>query len=202
MLRLHDHPSEIIPARAGVLRLGCAGSIRDILIADVLRRFQGLQRLRCVTYWSAPSVDASALNIGAPSYGAADPDSVDVYLRTAPLGYPEGADPLALRLAVLRRHYRSDASLSDADLEAASACLTEWRSVVASGASQPSKPMSEDHVASVVTALNDDLDTGSALAALERLASDDSVPPGSKFETFAHLDRVFALDLVRDVGRV
>jgi hypothetical protein len=202
VLRLHDHPSEIIPARPGALRVGCAGSIRDILTADLVRRLLGLQRLRCVTYWESPDVDASALNIAPPSYGPLEPGSVDMFVRTAPLRYPEGADPLPLRLAVLQRHYRTDVSLSDVDLQAASERLEEWRRVVAIGASHPSKPLSKEHVTSVVTALNNDLDTGSALTALERLAVDDTVPPGSKFETFAHLDQVFALDLVRDVGRI
>jgi hypothetical protein len=202
VLRLHDHPSEITPARPGVLRLGCAGSIRDMLIADLLRRLLDLQRLRCFTYWTAPAVDTSALSIAAPSHGAVEPGSVDIFVRTAALRYPEEADPSALRLAVLSHHYRSDASISDADLKAAATRLERWRATVATGASHPSKPMSQDHVTAVLTALNDDLDTVSALAALERLAADGSVAPGSKFETFAHLDRIFALDLVRDVGRV
>jgi len=39
------------------------------------------------------------------------------------------------------------------------------------------------------------------LALLRDLAPDDGVPPGTKFETFAFVDRILGLDLVRDVGR-
>jgi putative hydrolase of the HAD superfamily len=40
-----------------------------------------------------------------------------------------------------------------------------------------------------------------ALAALDRLAADDSLPPGARFEAFAHLDRLFGFDLASEVGK-
>jgi cysteinyl-tRNA synthetase len=39
------------------------------------------------------------------------------------------------------------------------------------------------------------------LVALGELEKDDVIPPGSKFETFAHVDRLLGLDLARDIGK-
>jgi hypothetical protein len=39
------------------------------------------------------------------------------------------------------------------------------------------------------------------LSALDRLAADPKIPPGSKLETFIHIDLILALDLVREIGR-
>jgi cysteinyl-tRNA synthetase len=36
---------------------------------------------------------------------------------------------------------------------------------------------------------------------LSELEKDADIPPGAKFETFAWIDRVLGLDLVRDVGK-
>ncbi len=112
-----------------------------------------------------------------------------------------GADPLALRLAFLRGRYREPLTLSWDSLAAASAWLRQWRDQVARWACSPSKPMSARHVAEVSAAFDDDLGTPAALRSLAALAGDGGVPPGAKFETFAHLDRLLGLDLAREVGR-
>jgi cysteinyl-tRNA synthetase len=112
-----------------------------------------------------------------------------------------GLDPLAVRLAFLQARYRQQANLSWDGLAAADRTLRRWRTRVAEWAESPSKPMCAEYVERVVTAFDDDLDTPKAIVALRELERDDKVPPGSKFETFAHLDRLFGLDLARDVGR-
>ena len=53
----------------------------------------------------------------------------------------------------------------------------------------------------VAAAFDDDLDTPAALRALRALEKDPEIPPGSKFESFAHADQLLGLDLARDVGR-
>jgi hypothetical protein len=53
----------------------------------------------------------------------------------------------------------------------------------------------------VTDAFDDDLDTPRALRELQALEADDDVPDGAKFEAFAAMDRLFGLDLARDVGR-
>src|SRR5205085_6337694 len=79
--------------------------------------------------------------------------------------------------------------------------LSRWRARVAEWAEAPSKPMCADYVQRLTDAFDDDLDTPTALVALADLEKDNDLPPGAKFETFAWVDRVLGLDLVRDVGR-
>jgi cysteinyl-tRNA synthetase len=55
--------------------------------------------------------------------------------------------------------------------------------------------------AQIAAAFDDDLDTPAALRSLRQLDEDQDVPPGSKFESFAHADQLLGLDLARDVGR-
>jgi cysteinyl-tRNA synthetase len=112
-----------------------------------------------------------------------------------------GLDPLAARLAFLEHHYRQQLNLTWDTLLAADATLRRWRAQVASWADSPSRPMCAEVTGEIAAALGDDLDTPAALRALRRLEKDGEIPPGSKFETFAHADQVLGLDLAADVGR-
>lgn len=112
-----------------------------------------------------------------------------------------GLDPLALRLALLEHRYRQPLNLTWAALAEADATLRRWREQVADWATHPSKPMCAQYVSQITGAFDDDLDTPAALAALRALGRSTQVPPGSKFETFAHVDQLLGLDLARDLGR-
>ncbi len=111
-----------------------------------------------------------------------------------------GFDPLALRLVFLEHRYRQQMNLTWSEIEAADATLRRWRHRVASWAESPSGAMASAYVDEVLGAYCDDLDTSAAVLALRRLERDD-IPDGVKFETVAHLDRLFGLDLARDVGK-
>ena len=113
-----------------------------------------------------------------------------------------GLDPLAARLAFLEHRYRQQLNLTWQTLEAADGTLRRWRERVAEWANEASKPMPPHSAARIFSALDDDLDTPAALRGLRELAKDDTVPAGAKFETFASADRVLALDLAREIGRV
>ena len=113
-----------------------------------------------------------------------------------------GLDPLALRLAFLDHRYRQQMNLSWDTLEGADKTLRRWREQVAAWACEPSAPMSRRHADAVVTAFDSDLDTPAAVRELRALEKDAGVAPGAKFETFAHLDQLLGLDLVRDLGKV
>lgn len=110
-------------------------------------------------------------------------------------------DPLALRLVLLGRRYREPLTVTWPALAAASQELASWRGLVADWANLPSRPLSAAHRGRIAAAFDDDLDTPTALQVLRDLAADAAVPPGARFETFADADRLFGLDLVRDVGR-
>jgi cysteinyl-tRNA synthetase len=112
-----------------------------------------------------------------------------------------GLDPLALRLALLEHRYRQQMNLTWDTLTAADKTLRRWRERVADWARSPSKPMCAQYVGDITGAFDDDLDTPAALRALRGLEKDTEIPAGSKFETFASVDRLLGLDLARDVGR-
>ncbi len=114
----------------------------------------------------------------------------------------EGLDPLALRLVFLGRRYRDDLTLTWDTLHAAGKTLQRWRESVAEWALSPSGAMSRHYADTVTAAFEDDLDTPTALRQLDALEADEDVPAGAKFETFAALDRLFGLDLARDIGKV
>ena len=112
-----------------------------------------------------------------------------------------GHDPLALRLFFLTGRYRQQMNLTWDALAAADKRLHRWRNKVADWAEAPSAAMSTDYVDRIKQAFDDDLDTPAALVTLGELEKDDGVAPGAKFETFAWADRLFGLDLAREVGR-
>ncbi|MFP5252363.1 MAG: cysteine--1-D-myo-inosityl 2-amino-2-deoxy-alpha-D-glucopyranoside ligase [Actinomycetes bacterium] len=79
----------------------------------------------------------------------------------------EGADPMALRLALLAHHYRSDWEWTDADLEQGQQRLAMWREAVARPAGGPAAPV----VDAVRAALAEDLDAPRALEAVDQWAA-------------------------------
>ena len=85
-----------------------------------------------------------------------------------------GRDPMAIRLALLAHHYRSDWEWTDDQLEAAEARLESWRHV----ASTVSLERAEALVPEVRAALASDLDAPAALAAVDALAALEQHDPG------------------------
>jgi hypothetical protein len=112
-----------------------------------------------------------------------------------------GHDPLALRLDFLGQRYDGPLEWDWSRLEAAGRTLARWRAQVARWAEGPSAAMDAAAVGRVVAAATDDLDSPAALALLRGIEEDPELPAGAKFEMFAHLDRLFGLDLAREVGR-
>ena len=72
-------------------------------------------------------------------------------------------DPMAIRLSLLRHHYRSDWEWDDAELWTAVDTLAEWRRAFALHAGAPSAPV----VTEVLAAMADDLDAPRACAAVD-----------------------------------
>jgi len=72
-------------------------------------------------------------------------------------------DPMAIRLALLRHHYREDWEWTDDLLWAAVDDLARWRSALALGAGAPAAPV----VTEVLAALANDLDAPRATAAID-----------------------------------
>jgi L-cysteine:1D-myo-inositol 2-amino-2-deoxy-alpha-D-glucopyranoside ligase len=92
-----------------------------------------------------------------------------------------GADPMAIRLAILAHHYRSDWDWTDSALAAATDRLGRWRAAV----SRPDGPDASDTLARLRAGLAADLDAPAALAAVdewcaqqESACGSDSAAPG------------------------
>ncbi len=86
-----------------------------------------------------------------------------------------GVDPMAIRLALLAHHYRSDWEWFDSDLTSAQQRLTAWRAAV----DAPAGPPASDTVAAIRLALSDDLDAPAALAAVDRWVTEQRLRGGS-----------------------
>jgi L-cysteine:1D-myo-inositol 2-amino-2-deoxy-alpha-D-glucopyranoside ligase len=78
-----------------------------------------------------------------------------------------GTDPMAIRLALLAHHYRSDWEWTPADLTAAEVRLDSWRSAVTGTSYDAARAL----VTEVRAALADDLDAPRALAAVDAWAA-------------------------------
>lgn len=78
----------------------------------------------------------------------------------------ESVDPMAIRLALLAHHYRSDWAWTPHGLQGATERLARWREAVA----QPSGPSADATVQRVREVLADDLRTPSALDAIDAWA--------------------------------
>jgi L-cysteine:1D-myo-inositol 2-amino-2-deoxy-alpha-D-glucopyranoside ligase len=77
-----------------------------------------------------------------------------------------GVDPMAIRLALLARHYRRDWEWTDADLQRAQQRLTRWRAAL----SRNGGPDPAGVLAAVRERVADDLDTPAALQAVDEWA--------------------------------
>ncbi|SNR55228.1 L-cysteine:1D-myo-inositol 2-amino-2-deoxy-alpha-D-glucopyranoside ligase [Haloechinothrix alba] len=90
----------------------------------------------------------------------------------------DGADPAALRLALLSGHYHADRQWSGELLEEAGQRLGAWRDA----ATRSSAPAAEDTIARMRDHLADDLDTPRALAAVDSWAREASTGRGDDRE--------------------
>ena len=78
----------------------------------------------------------------------------------------DGVDAMAIRLLLLAHHYSEEWSYTDADLASAQERLTSWRASLAVNTAPPA----ESVIAAIRQALADDLDTPTALAAVDAWA--------------------------------
>jgi L-cysteine:1D-myo-inositol 2-amino-2-deoxy-alpha-D-glucopyranoside ligase len=95
-------------------------------------------------------------------------------------------DPMAIRLALLAHHYRSDWEWTDAVLAEAEGCLSRWRAATVAGTSSevpasaaPGMPIAEVVLQRVRERLSDDLDAPGALAAIDAWAEAVLAAPSS-----------------------
>ena len=104
-----------------------------------------------------------------------------------------GTDPMVIRFALMSQHYRLDRMWTDELLVQATQRVSQIRKALASGVVAPTESVIEQ----IVTALSDDLDTPSALAALDQWASQtlDAGTGGDAQELSTVLDALLGLAL-------
>lgn len=102
-----------------------------------------------------------------------------------------GTDPMAIRLALLAHHYRSDWEWTRTELEAAEARLERWRAAAARPAGQAAAPV----VDAVRRRLADDLDTPGAVAALDAWAAAEGTDEAAPAQVKAIADALLGVAL-------
>jgi hypothetical protein len=182
----------------------CGGGLRALLMADVVRRVADVSGRGATVTWAFEEPRAAEFNI-YPAADIATEHPAGALLVNCPhaensLHVEEfsgdfSGDPLALRLALLDLP-----PAQSAVGEGANATLLRWRAALAQWATSPGAPPSRPHIESAIAAC-DEFDTPRALDVLRDVEADNQIATGAKFETFAFLDRVFGLDLARDLGR-
>jgi L-cysteine:1D-myo-inositol 2-amino-2-deoxy-alpha-D-glucopyranoside ligase len=105
----------------------------------------------------------------------------------------DGVDPMAIRLALLAQHYRTEWSWTDSVLEQAQQRLETWRAAL----SVNTAPDSDDAVEAIRGGVADDLDTPRALAAVDAWAAQTLSRGGSSTTSAGVLAR--ALDAILGV---
>lgn len=175
-----EGPAVLVPGtRVGPV----AVDLGSLLAVDTLRRVGDLTRALIAVV----GVPAGWQDLNVHPSTASGPADVTVRGREV-AGHPPYR--LEHRLAWL-----AGCGVAEAERE-----LAGWRARVAAWAEEPSKPMCAQVQQDLLAALEDDLDTGTAVAVL-RGSLALGLPPGCLFETWAWADRLLGLDLTADVGR-
>jgi L-cysteine:1D-myo-inositol 2-amino-2-deoxy-alpha-D-glucopyranoside ligase len=111
----------------------------------------------------------------------------------------QGVDPMAIRLALLSGHYRTDRAWTPDLLAAAEARLATWRQAVARDAGAPAAPV----LAGLRERLADDLDSPGAIAVVDAWAArtlaagpDDEVDDGAPVVVADAVDALLGIELL------
>lgn len=111
-------------------------------------------------------------------------------------------DSATARFALAGVDYAQPLEVTGSVLDHCHAILDRWRDRMHRWSRQPSRPIRPAWRSAVIAALDDDLDVARVVAMMGELEDTEDVEPGTKFEAFSYLDRVLAVDLARDLGRI
>lgn len=103
-----------------------------------------------------------------------------------------GYDPMAIRIALLNQHYRSDWEWHDSMIDEAVATLACWNAAVA----RSSGPAATETVAAIRAALRNDLGAPAALAAIETWCNAEGEDPAAPGEIAVAIDALLGIRLV------
>ncbi|HEY5857673.1 MAG TPA: hypothetical protein VIW24_27480 [Aldersonia sp.] len=159
------------------------------------------------------SVDAAAAGIGARVAlmvtAAQDESAAEFAVAVGATAGSEplddlihaGHDPSTLRCVLLATHYAQQVPLTTQRITDAARLLHRWRERVAEWSTHVSVKMPAGIIDAASRAFDRNLEVPTVLDLMRDVESDAAIAPGAKFETFVHLDRVLAFDLIRYLGR-
>ncbi|OGY27898.1 MAG: cysteine--tRNA ligase [Candidatus Woykebacteria bacterium RBG_19FT_COMBO_43_10] len=112
----------------------------------------------------------------------------------------KGFKPLALRYLSLTAHYRSRLNFTWKSLEAAATALNNlYREVTGYATADVPKVGCAEYEQRFLAAVNDDIDTPTALSIVQELVGSD-YPPSAKLQSLFKFDQVLGLDLEKVAG--
>jgi hypothetical protein len=129
------------------------------------------------------------------------PTAVNVSPVHSVVPYP-GSGPDTTRFALASVNHTCQLNMTDSLLERSRTLLHRWRDRLAEWSRYPSRAIPSAWRSAVVAAFDDGLDVTRVTELMSALEDADDVEPGAKFEAFNYVDRVLAVDLVRDLGRL
>lgn len=162
----------------------CAVIARDDLGLAAGERFD-VQGGGCDLLFPHHEMSTSHLRLLCPGADGAEPAAARTHVHAGLVAYQgekmskslgnlvlvsrlraDGHDPMAVRLALLAHHYRTEWEWDEISLPAAEARLARWRDAVSGNGGPPA----DETLAAVRAALADDLDAPAALAAVDAWA--------------------------------
>ncbi|WP_371672946.1 hypothetical protein OG985_38105 [Streptomyces sp. NBC_00289] len=150
----------------------------------------------------AQVIQVAGKGVAVPEGVRVEVAQVDVEPSAGPAAGPGpfvGADPAALRLALVSRERGTPLRLDAEALGDAEETLARWRRAVAGWARKPSRPVPDEVRVQLRDAWEDDLNVPEVLRLLRSVETSD-LPDGARFETYAYADRLLGLELTRDLG--
>lgn len=147
------------------------------------------------------SLDLTITVAGPEDAPAPSAPAVEVApVRTAvPLS---GTEPATTRFALAAVNHEHQLTMTASLLERSQVVLDRWRGRVAQWSRQPSRPIPPAWRSAVIAAFDHGLDVARVVALMTELENREDLESGAKFEAFAYVDRVLAVDLVRDLSRL
>ena len=112
--------------------------------------------------------------------------------------FAKGFEPAALRLALIRTHYRTNADFTEQLLRDSQRMIDRWRRVGETQAPGPRSDAAEDAIAAFADAMHDDLNIAAAIAAINTMIGELQTPTKGDAKTLQQLDAVLG---VLELGR-
>ena len=107
--------------------------------------------------------------------------------------FAKGIEPGALRLEIIRTHYRTNANFTLQGLEDSKRMLERWRRVAGAGPASGAVPVDQPVLADFAAAMNDDLNIAGAIGALNTWINSLSTPTAADAATLQAIDSVLGV---------